>query len=63
MIRRLLCGTMLLYPSCSVAVPGARRCSNHMLRLQPSKDVVLMSANLSDFELSGVASVAETGSS
>jgi len=31
--------------------------------LQPNKDVVLMSADLSDFELSGVASVAETGSS
>ena len=31
--------------------------------LQPNKDVVLMSADLSNFELSGVASVAETGSS
>ena len=31
--------------------------------LQPNKDVVLMSADLSNFELSGMASVAETGSS
>jgi len=34
-----------------------------MLRQQHNKDVVLMSADLSNFELSGVASVAETGSS